>query len=75
MAISDLNFLSMLIGPLCEDGAIRLADGPNANEGRVEICYQNVWGAVYDEDWTGNDTAVVCSQLGFGRLGQSLQLC
>lgn len=52
-----------------------MADGPNPSEGHVEICYQNVWGVIYDENWTTNDTAVVCSQLGFDRYGLLRILC
>ena len=53
--------------PTCENEAIRLSpDGPTSNEGRVEICYENVWGAVYDGNWTQYDAAVVCNQLGRG---------
>ena len=46
---------------------INLTDVPN--EGRVEVCFQNVWGAVYDQNWTNKDAAVACYQLGFSRYG------
>jgi hypothetical protein len=50
---------------------IRLSpDGPSRNEGRVEMCYQNVWGAVYDQSWSQFDAAVACAQLNFSRTGQ-----
>lgn len=38
-----------------------------SDEGRVEICFNNVWGAIHDENWTYKDAAVVCHQLGFSR--------
>ena len=38
-------------------------------EGRVEICYQGVWGAVFDTDWSAMDAAVTCQQLGFQAKG------
>ena len=60
----------VFLGSSCESGAIRLADGPSSNEGRVEICYQNVWGSVYDSSWEEYDAAVVCNQLGFDRYSQ-----
>ena len=47
-------------------------DGPSSNEGRVEICYQNVWGAVYDQNWSEFDAAVVCSQLNFDRSSKTI---
>ena len=57
--------------PSCEDGMIRLSpNGPSPNEGRVEMCYQNIWGAVYDQSWSQYDAAVACAQLNFSRTGQ-----
>lgn len=38
-------------------------------EGRVEVCFQNVWGAIYDQNFTNKDAAVACQQLGYGRYG------
>ena len=59
----------------CRDGEIRIAPGgPSQNEGRVEICYQNVWGAVYDRDWTRFDAAVACAQLNYDRPGTKFLL-
>ena len=45
-------------------------DGPSANEGRLEICYGNVWGAVVDDSWSEFDAAVACAQMGHDRNGQ-----
>ena len=42
-----------------------LFDGANALQGRVEICVNNTWGTICDDDWGVSDAAVVCSQLGF----------
>lgn len=49
----------------CEDGQIRLQGGVIENEGRVEICFGNVWGTICDDDWDSNDAAVVCRELGY----------
>ena len=50
----------------CPTASLRLRDGPNNREGRVEICYNNVWGTVCDDAWSHANGRVVCRQLGFG---------
>ena len=47
-------------------------DISSGREGRLEICYQGIWGAVYDPDWSALDAAVTCQQLNFEPKG-SLQ--
>lgn len=47
--------------------------GPNGTvgkEGRVEICFQGVWGAVFDRHWSALDAAITCQQLGFDAAGK-----
>lgn len=53
----------------CSNGSVRLAGGLNVREGRVEVCYNNQWGSVCDDNWDSNDARVACRQLGFSIYG------
>ena len=50
-------------GYMCNQGAIRLQGG-TSTQGRVEICYNNIWGTVCDDFWGTIDAVVACRQLG-----------
>ena len=56
-------FINVCFIALCQDGDIRLRDGRNSTDGRVEICFNNQWGTVCDDSWDAADAAVVCTQL------------
>ena len=49
----------------CVDGELRLVGGPSEREGRLEMCYRGVWGAISDNEWDNVDATVACRQLGF----------
>ena len=50
----------------------KLVGGTIPNEGRVEICMNNVWGTVCDDSWSSEDATVVCRQLDYSSQGQNV---
>ena len=48
----------------CTDGTLRLVGGAHPAEGRIEICINNAWGTVCDEQFTTEEALVACRQLG-----------
>ncbi len=56
----------------CTDGEVRLVNGTLPNEGRVEVCFDNLWGTVCDDGWGRSEAAVVCRQLGYSAASDSI---
>ena len=54
----------------CNNGDVRLVGGINELEGRVEICYNKIWGSVCHNSWSTYDANVVCKQLGYQPIGR-----
>ena len=63
---------SITVAAPCRTGQLRLVGSNIPNEGRVEICMDNVWGTVCDDLWSSIDATVVCRQLGYSTQGQRL---
>ena len=50
----------------CIEGSVRLINGEDASEGRVEVCLLGHWGSVCDSSFEKNiEGRVICRQLGF----------
>ena len=50
---------------------MRLQDGTDISNGRVEICQNGTWGSVCMDGWDSIDASVVCRQLGHGTEGEN----
>ena len=60
-------------GVICQDGDVRLVNGRNRHEGRVEVCFNETWGTIcdyiYPWEWNITQADVVCQQLGYSGAG------
>ena len=42
---------------------LRLVGGENVREGRVEICFNQAWGTICNEEYGHTDREMICSQV------------
>ena len=50
---------------VCNDGDVRLIDGLYEADGRLEVCLNQQYGAVCDDEFGQPEATVVCRQLGY----------
>ena len=60
---------NFLLFPECRDGDVRLVGNSNPLAGRLEVCYDRVWGMVCSGIWSSVNAEVVCRQLGYATAG------
>ena len=58
----------------CKTGEARLQGGPNVREGRVEVCINNAWGTVCNDQFGFEDAIVTCTQMNFSSEGKTCRL-
>ena len=52
--------MSISFSAKCMAGEIRLVGGTVWHEGRVEVCVNDTWSTVCDDEWRDVDAAVAC---------------
>lgn len=60
---------SFSVTAFCDNGTVRLAQGPKASVGRVEVCVEGTWRTVCSEFMSNADASVICKSLGYSPYG------
>ena len=62
--------LCILLALQCEEGDLRLIGSSAVNQGTVEICINETWGAICYSNWGLSEANVACQHLGFSENGK-----
>lgn len=62
---------------ICQNGYVRLVNDSadvvlikdTLSQGRVEVCINQRFQTVCEENWSNTDASILCSELGFSRNG------
>ena len=65
MSLLSCHKCDSMLCTVCPPGDVRLVGGSVADEGRVELCSNNVWGTICDDGFDERDANVICRQLGY----------
>lgn len=69
MTLVSFEFFCFLDSDGCADGERRVvssSDGNGGEEGRVEVCFNGMWGGVYSTSmWNASQVGVICRGLGY----------
>ena len=65
-----LPYLIVHVAP-CANGNVRLVNGSDNTQGKIEVCVDQMWTDVCDKNWSISDADVVCRQLGYSGNGEN----
>ena len=65
IVIHNNYFVTKYFADPCPGNAIRLNGSNNSYSGRIEYCYNGIFGTICDDEWSIQDANVACRQLGF----------
>ena len=76
MSIADTN--ANFFSVECENGYVKLVSDPEdsayikdtLSRGRVEICADEMFQTICEDEWSDVDASVLCSELGFSSNGK-----
>ncbi|XP_064394599.1 deleted in malignant brain tumors 1 protein-like isoform X5 [Halichondria panicea] len=69
---SCTNAAAVTCSRVCYDADVRVVEGERYGVGRVEVCKDNVWGTICDEEWDNLDATVACRAFRFDWGGEAI---